>query len=674
MNIIEERYQIAIDRIREIKTEELVDAQYRTYFKTISEFIIKLDMVYSEIKLHKLKDYTIEQLNSLNYELYQDIYQENYDKSFANPTYAEGNLGEEYGQILCYLYKSIRDLIGNIYRQELEIVTLRIELFIEVYNHFEDKEELQYENIREILYSFEKDNTEIFMEQKVDEAVNPKRRFATDIVMNSDLSDVRYLYQYGSHIGDNEIRMAEYLNSLEQEKIELLAHVYTEGYRRGFENAGKDLSIKETVDIRYNIGFERIVRAAIADFKTMGLKPVIYPGGYNTTMPNKQYWFDHKFDEALYLDKAFVKRKLEVTRQAYEERKEIAGKMAGPAVIEIFGENPFEPENKKEALAFTEEQQKLSVNFRTEYVRIVQEYIKGEERSFTIIAFPIPEFGDKFEEMFDATVKINTLDADKYGKIQQKMIDALDKAEHVRVVGKGNNKTYMNVQLHHLNNPEKETNFENCLADVNIPLGEVFTSPLLKGTNGVLHVSEVYLGELKYKDLEIQFEDGMIKEYTCKNFDAEEENKKYIKENVMYNHDTLPIGEFAIGTNTTAYVIANKYDVVYKLPILIVEKMGPHFAVGDTCYSFEEDVKVYNPDGKEIIARDNEISALRKTDSKKAYFGCHTDITIPYDELGEIVAVTAEGEEITIIQDGRFVLSGCEILNEPFENNEKNVI
>lgn len=666
MNIIDERYQIAIDRIKEIKTEEVVDKQYIKYFCTVSQFILKLDKLNKDIKSNKLTDDTLEQLQSQNIELYQDIYPEKYEKSFVNPSYAVNFLGQEFGQILCYLYKNIRDLIGNIYREETEIVTLWIELFIEIYNHFEEREELLCDNIREIVYSFEKDNTEIFMEQKVDWAVNPEKRFAVDIVMNSDLSDIRYLYQYGEHVGDNEIQMAEYLNSMEQEKIDLLAHVYTEGYRRGFENAGKDLSIKETVDIRYNIGFERIVRAAISDFKAMGLKPVIYPGGYNSTMPNKQYWFDHKFDEALYLDKAFVKRKLEVVKQAYEEKKEIAGKMAGPAVIEIFGENPFEPENKKEALSFTEEQQKLSVNFRTEYVRIVQQYIKGEERSFTIIAFPIPEFGDKFEEMFDATVKINTLDADKYGKVQQKIIDALDRAEHVRVVGKGNNKTYLNVELHHLNNPEKETNFENCLADVNIPLGEVFTSPLLKGTNGVLHVSEVYLGELNYKDLEIQFDDGMIKDYTCKNFDTEGENKKYIKENVMFNHDTLPIGEFAIGTNTTAYVIANKYDVVYKLPILIVEKMGPHFAVGDTCYSFEEDVKVYNPDGKEIIARDNEISALRKTDSKKAYFGCHTDITIPYDELGEIVAVTAEGEEIVIIQDGRFVLEGCELLNEPF--------
>ena len=30
-----------------------------------------------------------------------------------------------------------------------------------------------------------------------------------------------------------------------------------------------------------------------------------------------------------------------------------------------------------------------------------------------------------------------------------------------------------------------------------------------------------------------------IKDYTCKNFDTEEENKKYIKENVMFNHETL---------------------------------------------------------------------------------------------------------------------------------------
>lgn len=155
------------------------------------------------------------------------------------------------------------------------------------------------------------------------------------------------------------------------------------------------------------------------------------------------------------------------------------------------------------------------------------------------------------------------------------------------------------------------------MADVNIPVGEVFTSPVLEGTNGVLHVSKVYLNELQYRDLEITFSNGMVSEYNCANFERELENKAYIHDNVLYKHPTLPLGEFAIGTNTTAYVTAKKYGIEDKMPILIAEKMGPHFAVGDTCYSWCEDIKVYNPNGKEIIARDNSVSIRRKEDVSK---------------------------------------------------------
>ena len=73
--------------------------------------------------------------------------------------------------------------------------------------------------------------------------------------------------------------------------------------------------------------------------------------------------------------------------------------------------------------------------------------------------------------------------------------------------------------------------------------------------------------------------------------------------------------------------------------------MGPHFAVGDTCFSFSEDLPVYNPDNKEIIARDNEKSILRKTNPEEAYTGCHTDITLPYDGLEFISVITKDGEK-----------------------------
>lgn len=667
MDIILERYEIATSRIREIINEDTVSEPFKRFFCKASEFICKIDDLNSIIKSGEINDFSLDRLKELNKSLFEEIYSENYEESFANPEYAVKTLGEEYGKILCYIYTKNRGMIRNVYMGRLEEVVLQMELFTQIYNYFEDVEQLEYDNVYETVYSYEKDNTEIFTDLMIEDRINPDNKFAVDIVMNSDLNDLRYLYKYGEHVGFNELKMAEFLNSLSQEEIDRLAKVYTEGYRIGFINTGKDISNKGTVDIRYSLGFERIIRSAIFNFKKMGLEPVIYQVGYTTTSPNRQYAYDHRYDDALYLDKAYIKRKLEVSRHAYESRKQLAGKMAGPAVIEIFGETPFEPENKKQAYALSEEQQKLKSEYITEYQTMVQEYIKGDERSFTIIAFPIPEFGDDFEQMFKETVKINTLDSEIYGKVQQNIIDALDQAEYVKVLGKDDNKTNMKVQMHDLKNPLKETNFENCLADVNIPLGEVFTSPKLKGTEGILHVSQVYLNDLKYNDLQITFEDGKIKDYTCKNFDTEEENKKFIRQNVMFNHETLPIGEFAIGTNTTAYMVAKKYHVVYKLPILIVEKMGPHFAVGDTCYSFEEDIKTYNPDGKEIVARENEVSALRKTDIKKAYFGCHTDITMPYDELGEITAVRKDGSEITIIKDGRFVLEGTELLNEPLE-------
>ena len=59
---------------------------------------------------------------------------------------------------------------------------------------------------------------------------------------------------------------------------------------------------------------------------------------------------------------------------------------------------------------------------------------------------------------------------------------------------------------------------------------------------------------------------------------------------------------------------------------------------------FLEDIPSYNPDGKEIISRDNERSLLRKEDPSKAYTQVHVDITLPYDEIELIEAVTADGD------------------------------
>ncbi|MCM1065355.1 MAG: aminopeptidase [Eubacterium sp.] len=683
--VYEERYELALDRIREIPGEHFGVPALESYFAAMAEFILLIDENRAFLeKEDGSSGASLEQLKERNLALYRDIMPENYGSGYADPAYAVSQLGEELGAELSFLYVELRSMIGFCYEGKLEEMVIRLELFSEVYTavvyEWQESQKLpRREDIRKILYWFVSDYADVAAERRIREQLCPEDCFAARIICGSDLTDLRYLYAYGEYVSDSVLEMAEFLNSLPEETIAAMADTYTEGYRIGFEVTNKDLSKKQTVALHYQIGFERMMRRAIENFEKMGLKPVIFrnaasaldnpvlsPHGFYGGMLNRQYAYDHKDDKALFLDRNYVNRRLEATRTAYEEYREQARGYAGPAVVETFGEQPFTPVAKKEALKLSEEQNRLWVEYRTRSGEIQREYILEEERSFTIIAFPVPEIGPIFRELFQETVRINTLDYMAYRKVQQNIIDVLDTADHCEIKGGNGNRTDLRVNLHKLEDPEKETIFENCVADVNIPVGEVFTSPVLKGTDGVLHVSRVYLNGLEFHDLAITFKDGMIDGYSCDNFASEEENRAFISENILFRHPTLPMGEFAIGTNTTAYVAARRLGVEDKLPILIAEKMGPHFAVGDTCYSHVEDIVVHNPDGKEIVARDNEVTLLRKEKPSEAYFNCHTDITIPYDELEELAAVRADGSRIPIIRKGRFVLPGCEVLNEAF--------
>lgn len=47
----------------------------------------------------------------------------------------------------------------------------------------------------------------------------------------------------------------------------------------------------------------------------------------------------------------------------------------------------------------------------------------------------MPEIGPDYAEIFRETVKVNTLDYRQYERIQQTMIDALNEAVYMRVLG-----------------------------------------------------------------------------------------------------------------------------------------------------------------------------------------------------------------------------------------------
>lgn len=650
-------------------------AKYLLFVKEVCSY---LDKGFDCLDLEMLKD--------MNLKAFSECGQDYYDNSLANPEYIYNSLSEFLDEktskkltgVLAFLYAEIQALYTKAFTGEEFTISVVSQLFLECFGiAFEDEEiDNKIKFLKEAVYYYVSDYADEWAHIKVKQSLDVKEDFFTKIVMESDLSDERYLYKYGEYISRQEIAISKYLYGLDEKTLELMADNFVNAYINGFKNNNLDLSVKETVNLRYNIGFEPVIRRVIKKLYENNLEPVIYqasvlaldkkvsPVGVHSLGINPQYEYDHKFDKAVFIDKELLDNLLVHYDKYYNLYEGKAAVYAGPMLMEVFGEETFTCVNHKGCNKLSDKQNKLYNDFTTRFNIMVNEYVHLDTTSFSIVAYPIPAIGEKFEEIFAQTIKINTLDTAEYEEIQLKLIECMDKAEYIHIEGCDGNKTNLKVSLATLNKPEEETRFENCLADVNIPLGEVFTSPVLKGTTGVLHVKEVYLNALLYKDIFIEFEDGMIKDYSCANFEDEEKGKEYIKDNVLHGFDSLPIGEFAIGTNTMAYSMGKKYGISGKLPILIAEKCGPHFAVGDTCYKMSEDVRVYNSNGKEIVAKDNEVSILRKTDMEKAYYGCHTDITIPYEELKVISAVMEDGSKEDIVKNGRFVLAGSEKLNE----------
>ncbi|MDO4438864.1 MAG: aminopeptidase [Eubacteriales bacterium] len=687
LSAFKERYELSIERIKDIDYK--INTDFAACFREINEFILLCDKEFRERKADK-------ETNTRLFKTYTD---EEYESSYLNPQYANKKLGK-YGELFSVWYMELRGLVPFLYEERIKDMTVMLETHIQIYNEFEEKyneaEKLkkeglaaedipEYEIIKDVLYSYMYDYCSEFVEEQLEEELTGARSFAREIVMNAELSDLSehsYLYKMGEWITDEELKTAEVLNALSKEQIVAMASAYTEGYIKGFEMTGKDVSRKSTVVCYLPLGLERFMREAIKQFEARGLKVIINrnpvhlinrrlsgnvkPGFYGAV--NRQLVYDHKNDMGLFQGDRLNAQKLQALRNAYECFKEAASLYSGNACVEIFGEEGFVPVNKKENVQYTEHQIKCNSEYLRKAHEIADMYKPDEETSFCIIAWPRPHIADNtsasYREIFEEFIRINTLPVEKWQHIQQKLIDTMDQAEYIHVKGKGKNSTNLRINLRKLNSPESETNFENCLADVNIPVGEVFTTPELKGTNGKLFVTNFCLGEYIFKNIFVDFKDGIVADYGCDNFADKEEGRRLIETAIFKEKKQLPMGEFAIGTNTAAYSTAKKYDIFPKLPVLIAEKTGPHFAVGDTCYSHEEELVAYNPDGKRITARENAFSILRNTEPEKAYFNVHVDITLPYDEIEELTACLNNGEKKKIIEEGRFVLDGTKELNE----------
>ncbi len=393
-----ERYNLTIERVKMILEEESVEKIYLDYFRNVSRFILKVNEVWERVSVHPIYGYTLDELRIENQALYQDILEENYDTSYANPAYASKVFGKEIGEILCFLYSEIRAEIGYAFEKKIEYMTICNELFIEIYNSFEGVESPSYRELKDIVYWYASDYCDVFVAERLEERMNPQNSFAIDIVMNSDLEDLRYLYQYGEYISDEDYDTVALLQNLTEEEVQNIANVYLEGYQEGCEEAGIDLSEKKAIYIQYQIGTERVVKEVIKGFANLGLqatscrnaagvvvREAVKNGFYSRHQ--LQYEVDHRFDKGLFFNKKYVERKLDVIKNVYEQDREMTSAFAGCVLISM-EEKKTDMKAQEEAICLNEKQMSLQEHLDSKLEELTYKYLLKE---LNISVVDIPE-------------------------------------------------------------------------------------------------------------------------------------------------------------------------------------------------------------------------------------------------------------------------------------------
>lgn len=105
--LLEERWQLAAERIREISGEKETREPFRDFFSWMAGWISGRIEDWKAIEEGVYWEQPLEELQRENRTWYEDLLGDNYETSWGNPAYAEEKLGE-YGKLLSFLYTEVR--------------------------------------------------------------------------------------------------------------------------------------------------------------------------------------------------------------------------------------------------------------------------------------------------------------------------------------------------------------------------------------------------------------------------------------------------------------------------------------------------------------------------------------------------------------------------------------
>ena len=171
-----ERFALVMERISQISGQPETDGNTADYFKRTAAYILLTGQVLKLQQDGMIVGRSLEECEDLNRRLYADLqphadeYGAGYENSYANPAYAVRQLGEGFGGLLSFLYTECLALGAYAFEGRIMDMTILMELYVEIYTCFCDREGTTTEEIRRILYWNFHDYSEIIVTHNIRES------------------------------------------------------------------------------------------------------------------------------------------------------------------------------------------------------------------------------------------------------------------------------------------------------------------------------------------------------------------------------------------------------------------------------------------------------------------------------------------------------------------------
>ena len=171
------------------------------------------------------------------------------------------------------------------------------------------------------------------------------------------------------------------------------------------------------------------------------------------------------------------------------------------------------------------------------YAGPVHGKIRVPDTRWAVLRYPTPAMAqaarmslEAFEDFF---FDVCTLDYAKMSVAMDALVERLERADRVHILGKGTDLTFSIKGMPAI----------KCDGRINIPDGEVFTAPLRESVNGVLtyNTPSLYNGNV-FTDVKLTFRDGRI-------VDAQSNDTERINHIFDTDEGARYVGEFAFGVN-----------------------------------------------------------------------------------------------------------------------------